>query len=145
MASQATYDQRSGAFIIYGDLDDGGQERVLYEAQGYAGRGAGKNNPDAEHQRNVGPLPVGEYSVYGPRTSSRTGPFVFDLRQIKGPTYGRGGFQIHGDSKANPGNASSGCIILHRGAREAIERYAVRRLEVCASQPEGRVLDKTTK
>lgn len=138
MASQASYDQRTGAFIIYGEVDDGGTERALYEAQGYAGRGDGKNNPDAEHRRGVGPLPVGQYEVRGPRTSARTGPFVFDLRQTRGPTYGRSGFQIHGDSKRNPGNASSGCIILSRDARDAIARFDVRTLEVCASlSPKG--------
>lgn len=143
MPSQASYDQRTGSFIIYGDVDDGGIQRALYGAQGYAGRGVGKNNPDAEHQRGVGPLPVGRYDVVGPSNHERLGPFVFRLQQVEGPTYGRSGFFIHGDSRKNPGEASSGCIILSRHARDAIARFDVRTLEVCASQPAGRVLDRS--
>lgn len=143
MPSQASYDQRTGVFIIYGDVDDGGTERVLYTAKGYAGKGAGKNNPDMEHVRNVGPLPLGEYSVLGPVDHSRLGRCVYRLAHIKGPTYGRSGFYIHGDSRKNPGQASSGCIVLGYADRTAIEQYDVVRLEVCASQPVGRVLDRS--
>jgi hypothetical protein len=35
-------------------------------------------------------------------------------------TYGRDGFMIHGDSIANPGTASEGCIVLRRNERQAI-------------------------
>lgn len=144
MASQAMYDQRTGAFIIYGDVDDGGQQRVVYEAQGYAGKGDCKNNPDCEHKRSQGPLPIGRYRVVPIVHDRFRGP-VFRLVQELGPTYGRGGFLIHGDSRTKPGQASSGCIILGYADRDAVGHYDVRTLEVCASQPEGRVLDRTTK
>lgn len=142
MPSQATYDQRTGAFVIYGEIDDGGTERVLYETKGYAGRGVGKNNPDYEMRRGLGPLPIGRYQVLGPFDHRRFGPICFRLLQISGPTYGRSGFLIHGDSKARPGSASSGCIILSRDAREAVREYDVAYLEVCASlAPKARVLE----
>jgi hypothetical protein len=44
--------------------------------------------------------------------------------------HGRTGFLIHGDSRRNPGNASEGCIILNRSAREAIANSGDATLEV---------------
>lgn len=133
MVSQAAYDQRTGAFVIFGSVDDGGQERVIYETNGYAGRGVGKNNPDYEMRRGLGPLPAGRYHVLGPFDHHRFGPICFRLLQITGPTYGRSGFLIHGDSIARPGKASSGCIILGRDAREAVREFDVEYLDVSAS------------
>lgn len=144
MPSQASYDQRTGAFLIYGDVDDGGIERVLYEAQGYAGRGACKNNPDCEHRRNEGPLPLGRYRVVSVDHPRFKEP-VFRLLQLEGPTYGRSGFLIHGDSSKAPGKASQGCIVLGYADRTAIAHYGVDELEVCASSPPGRLLDEATK
>ena len=34
--------------------------------------------------------------------------------------HGRVAFQIHGESRSNPGNASKGCIVLPRSIRERI-------------------------
>ena len=143
MPSQATYDQRTGAFVIYGNVDDGGTERVLHEARGYAGNGQCKNNPDCEHQRNKGPLPIGRYRVVSIDHPRFAEP-VFRLLQLEGPTYGRGGFLIHGDSRKTPGQASQGCIVLGYADRVAIAEYDVAELEVCASlAAEQRVLDLT--
>lgn len=126
----ATYDQVTGLFTIWAPID-GGNERAIYEAQGYSGRGACKNNPDCEHIRNEGPLPFGRYRIGIPFDHRRVGPLAFRLDRVDdGPTFGRSGFLIHGDNRANPGQASSGCIILSRPARDAIVAYKVGYLDV---------------
>lgn len=81
-----------------------------------------KNNPAEQEWRSVGPIPRGKWLIEGPPfTSERTGPYV--LRLSPNPdtdTFGRGDFEIHGDSKRAPGTASRGCIVLPRPTREAI-------------------------
>ena len=121
----ATYDQSSGKFALWGSV--GGN--LLFSAEGYAGKGPGKNNPDMEAVPSVGPLPVGAYSINVPRTHPRLGPVAMRL-VAHTPRYGRGGFYIHGDSKQHPGEASTGCIILPRHVREAVGRYAPLVLQV---------------
>lgn len=145
MASNASYDQRSGVFTIYGAVDDKQNcERILYVGKGYAGSGACKNNPDCEHKRNEGPLPLGRYRVVHINHPRFRNP-VFRLEQLEGPTYGRSGFLIHGDAiGTKAGQASRGCIVLGWHHRVAIREFAVTSLEVCASlAPQGRVLDDT--
>lgn len=124
----AIYHQSTGEFIVLAPVDDGGIERVLFQALGYAGRGHGRNNPDAEDQKNIGPLPRGRYHVSLPFHHDRKGPKVFRLRQLDGETYGRSGFLIHGDN--TKGDASEGCIILDRNARTRLALYGVRGLTV---------------
>lgn len=58
-----------------------------------------------------------------------------ELRLREGPDpandmCGRGGFLIHGDSTADPGTASQGCIILNRSQREQIAANPVKLLRV---------------
>jgi hypothetical protein len=101
-----------------------------HEAKGYAGHGNGKNNPSMESIRNIGPIPKGEYSIQAPRTSARTGPYVLPLVPIGHNAPGRTDFQIHGDSRSNPGNASNGCIIMNRATREKIWNSGIRKLIV---------------
>lgn len=129
MGSYALYRQCNGEFLIL-EVDDGGQERVVYDARGYAGRHDGRNRAELEDVRNVGPLPRGRYSVevaehrrFRP-PAFRLSPFPQNLM------HGRSGFWIHGDSMVSPGNASSGCIVLDRPAREAVAYYEVSTLEV---------------
>lgn len=89
-------------------------------AHGYAGAGDGKNNPEMDQVPNVGPLPVGKYTIGRPYNSSHS---PYTLRLTPDPTnvmHGRSGFLIHGDSIANPGTASQGCIILPRAIRQKI-------------------------
>lgn len=139
MDSKATYDQCTGAFIIWSPVDDGGIERVQYEATGYAGKGRGRNEPDLEYLHRIGPLPKGKYAVRGPADHPRLGRFVFRLDRIDdGPTFGRGGFYIHGDSRSDPGEASEGCIVLDRDARDAVAYYGVREVWVFASRLRGK-------
>lgn len=125
----AIYRQETGDFEILAPIDDGGQERVLYEARGYSGKGRYKNDPSAEHRRGNGPIPRGIWDVGRPRHHPRLGPLAFPLSPYD-DIHGRSDFWIHGDSRSSPGNASSGCIVLDRPAREAIWRYGVDRLQV---------------
>lgn len=97
---------------------------------GYAGHGNGKNKPSMEHVRNIGPIPKGEYEIQAHRTSVRTGPYVLPLVPIGHNALGRTDFQIHGDSRSNPGSASNGCVIMGRSIREKIWNSGVRKLIV---------------
>lgn len=123
----ATYTQSTGKFALLRSV--GGD--LLFEASGYAGKGIGKNNPDMEHVRSVGPLPQGDYFIHRPITHPRLGPVAMRLIPgAPGSAFGRSGFYIHGDSKQHPGEASTGCIILPRHVREAVARYAPLLLQV---------------
>ena len=104
------YHQGTGA-LVYND------ETV---ATGYAGANAGRNNPAAEALRNIGPIPRGSYEIGRPRNTARRGPHAMDLTPSGHNALGRTEFMIHGDSIANPGQASEGCIVLPRNARERI-------------------------
>lgn len=89
----------------------------------------GKNNPHAQCERDVGPLPRGLYTI-GPPIA---GPSPYSLALTpdgSNEMCGRSGFLIHGDSIAHPGTASHGCIILKRQTREAIVASGVKRLVV---------------
>ena len=126
----AFYEQKTGRFVIC-DYDDGGVERVVYETVGYSGRGPHKNNPESQNVKRLGPIPRGVYGICGPFDHPRLGRLCFDLDDhAKNVMYGRYGFMIHGDSRSRPGDASSGCIILHRAAREAIVNYGPKLLHV---------------
>lgn len=98
---------------------------------GYAGKGAGKNNPLMEHLKMIGPLPKGKYKIGQPYDSPHTGPFTLPLEPFpENEMYGRSDFKIHGDSIEKPGTASNGCIILPRQAREEINNSTDKILEV---------------
>lgn len=133
----AVYEQRSGLFVIF-SCDDGGNERVHYEAFGYAGKGPGKNSPEHQAEKGVGPLPTGHYRVQRPTNHPRLGPVAFPLAPFAvNQMHKRSGFYIHGDSRRNPGNASSGCIILNRSARDAIVEFDVQVVEVISGHNRG--------
>lgn len=104
------YEQSSGWLIA-----DGGKPL----AQGYAGAGPGKNNPSADHIKDVGPLPRGTYIAEAPVDTMTHGPYVLRLTPYAtNEMHGRAGFLMHGDSITAPGSASLGCIIQPRFARE---------------------------
>jgi hypothetical protein len=99
--------------------------------RGYSGSPEGKNNPQMEDRHNVGPIPTGKYSIGQPHDTSTHGPYVLSLTpDPKNIMFGRAGFLIHGDSIANPGTASQGCIILPKAARELIYQSGDHDLEV---------------
>jgi hypothetical protein len=105
----------------------GASEGVLYHdgariGKGYSGQPPFVNKPDAEQQKDKGPIPRGRWTIVGrPYDSALLGPFVMALEPKCGTdTFGRSAFRIHGDSKSNPGMASHGCIVLDRGLRQTI-------------------------
>lgn len=102
-------------------------------ATGYSGAGEGKNSPDMQAAVGVGPIPRGEWTIEGVENGGPTGPFTLILAPKPGTdTCGRSAFRIHGDSIAQPGTASHGCIILARPVREAIWQSGDTDLEVVA-------------
>lgn len=100
-------------------------------AHGYSGAALGKNNPAMQAAVGVGPIPRGEWLMTAMNDSPNTGPRTIVLEPKPGTdTQGRSAFRIHGDSIAHPGQASHGCIILPRAAREQIWKSGDRVLEV---------------
>lgn len=117
------YEQESGRFFLGPNLID----------VGYSGKGEGKNNPELENEHNIGPIPVGWYTIDGPFDSPTKGPLMFRLTpDSENEMYGRDSFEIHGDSITHPGEASDGCIILDKNAREQVHESMkeINRLEV---------------
>lgn len=103
-----------------------------FVSRGYSGAGRGKNNPAMQAAQGVGPIPRGRWKIVsvGDRPDS-TGPFTIVLEPAPGTdTCGRSAFRIHGDSVANPGSASHGCIILPRPIRNRIWASGDRDLDV---------------
>src|SRR5262249_4564155 len=96
---------------------------------GYSGKGKGKNNPEKETEKNVGPIPKGNYKIGKPKEWKGT-PNVFDLTPDGHNAHGRTQFLIHGDSKQNPGNASEGWIILSPDVAKRIAQSGLTRLRV---------------
>ncbi len=112
------YRQRDGEI----DLDG------HYEGLGYSGRGAARNNPNAEGLSNYGPIPRGKYEVGHCYDHETLGPYVFNLTPIGHKAFGRTSFRIHGDNQAH--DASHGCIIAGRSIRMRIRDTDQTELEV---------------
>jgi hypothetical protein len=90
-------------------------------ATGYAGHGAGKNNPQDEAIPDTGPPPEGLYTIGPPRTDPHLGPVAMPLSPAQATDmHGRSGFWLHADNPAHPGQSSEGCIVLSNAARQAI-------------------------
>jgi hypothetical protein len=100
-------------------------------AQGYAGNGEGKNNPEMQNVHDVGPLPRGFYTMTELIDSPKTGPDTIVLvPDPENEMFGRADFRIHGDSIQEPGSASDGCIVQPRFARMRAWESLDHRLEV---------------
>ena len=106
---------------------------------GYSGFGAGKNNPAMASIRNVGPIPVGHWTILGPPVNTAEhGPCVLTLKpSAETSTFGRDGFLMHGDSRESPGCASHGCVIMPRPVREQVWKSGDTALEVVKELPLG--------
>jgi Protein of unknown function (DUF2778) len=100
-------------------------------ATGYSGAGAGKNCPTEENVQNVGPIPEGFFDMQAPVDSPEHGPYaIFLLPDVENTMFGRSRFWVHGDSEEHPGDASQGCIVMPRFAREAMWQGGDHRLRV---------------
>jgi Protein of unknown function (DUF2778) len=117
------YSQSSGALL---------HDSVPF-AVGYSGLGLDKDEPDDEGVVGMGPIPQGQWMIGPPADSPTLGPHVMPLLPAVGTdALGRSGFFIHGDSLTHPGQASHGCIVLDRTAREAISASGDTTLTVTA-------------
>jgi hypothetical protein len=115
-----TYVQRSGELWHDGHLIARGYAGYD-DGDGMAESGEGKNDPAAQMLRNVGPLPVGRYTIGPPMQHPTAGAFTMRLQPDAGnEMWGRDGFLIHGDRSDIPGAASHGCIVLSRAVRTVI-------------------------
>lgn len=109
MTARWLYSQRSGELSRDG----------VHIAFCYSGFGPAKNEPSAQELPDQGPIPRGLWTFGALSTSTLHGPVARHLIAAKGTdTFGRDGFLMHGDSVARPGEASHGCIIASRPARE---------------------------
>jgi len=120
---KCTYSQATGHLKCV----DSGTGNTVAEGNGYAGNGAGKNNPDMQGVPFVGPLPRGNYNIGPTRNSPNTGPISIVLTYTGGTepfpaNRSPDMFRIHGDSKSDPGNASQGCIVIDPNTRKAISQ-----------------------
>jgi len=98
---------------------------------GYSGIGDGLNNHADEGVANVGPIPLGKYSIGSAFTHPECGPLTMRLTPMPGTeTYGRDGFCIHGDTQSMNHTASHGCVILQHDVRVTIDSSDDKTLEV---------------
>lgn len=106
-------------------------------AIGYAGRDLpeegqfGKNNPDLQDVKGIGPLPRGRYTMGEPVNDKKLGPFCIPLTPHEdNEMFGRSSFYIHGDSAQHPGQASHGCICVGRIVRTKMWESGDKEVEV---------------
>jgi hypothetical protein len=106
-----TYSQSTGKLTL---------DEALFTI-GYAGHGAGLNNPAMQDQVMIGPLPQGFYSIGEAYDNPHTGPHTMNLTpDPANHMFGRSLFRIHGDNGAMNHTASDGCIIVQLPARMKI-------------------------
>jgi RHS repeat-associated protein len=109
------YNSNTGQLIHF---DNQTSVRTL-AGNGYSGTGPGRNNQSMSPVSNVGPIPVGSYTMGPAVNSPQTGPNVIPLTPNPGTnTFGRTGFQIHGNNSSD--DASRGCIVMPPGVRNQI-------------------------
>jgi hypothetical protein len=105
---------------------------------GYAGNGPGLNNPGMQDVHNVGPLPVGWYTVGQAYHHPRLGPETMELEpDPENEMFGRSGFAMHGRRFIGDMNASEGCIVLDLPARHIVAMGTDRRLHVVSEDLTG--------
>lgn len=102
------YDQIGGG--LWHTIANGQWKRV---ALGYSGTGDGLNNPSFQYVKNIGPIPVGAYTITQSTVKGK-GPLVFDLTPLaKAQLKGRDNFLIHWNTPDHGLHASEGCIIFN--------------------------------
>jgi hypothetical protein len=106
---------------------------------GYAGHGAGVNNPALIPERKIGPLPPGWYEIGPAYHHPRLGALTFNLTpDPHTEMFGRDLFRIHGDNKLRNRSGSYGCIVQDRPARNILhsQRKHDARLHVVVTREE---------
>lgn len=129
-----TFIIRSGEILLNGDLFAHGHAG-WDDGDGIAEPGEGYNDPSMQKVRNIGPLPVGFYSISLPFTHPTIGRLVMRLEPLPGTdTFGRSGFLWHGGGLSS----SQGCLVSSLQSRELAARHVLdgeRILEVIAEPP----------
>jgi hypothetical protein len=122
-----TYEQTTGNMSRDGTL----------VGTGYSGHGTSVNDPDAQDQPNVGPIPQGNYTIGAAKTPvDHLGPRALPLTPApRNSMFGRSAFFIHGDNAAGNHSASDGCIILGPTIRQQIVDSGDTVLVVIAGAP----------
>jgi hypothetical protein len=88
---------------------------------GYSGYAEWKNVPAMQIVQAAGPIPRGLWIIHAAFDHPHLGPVAMPLEPYpETNTFGRSAFFIHGDSIAQPGGASHGCIVMPRATRELI-------------------------
>lgn len=83
----------------------------------YSGHGKGLNNPKMEAVAKTGPIPRGRWRIVRwDEHHGVLGPIVAILAPVDHDAHGRDLFRAHGGAMFN---ASEGCIVMDRPAREA--------------------------
>jgi RHS repeat-associated protein len=125
------YSQSSGRMVCYPSCAElpkpnkceahppKGLGNPFYKETGYSGNGPGKNNPNAQDEPNVGPIPQGGWQMTGNWYNKKPGPGknIMNLHPLPNNACfdtdrDCNTFRLHGDSTTHPGAASEGCIIL---------------------------------
>jgi hypothetical protein len=106
-------------------------------AIGYSGFGIGKNNPDLESVHDIGPIPIGNWQTNPPKDHPTLGPCAIPLQPAPGnKAFGRSNFYIHGNLPDRHQDASHGCIIMSRYARDRIAESLDKILTVLHAHPD---------
>jgi hypothetical protein len=84
----------------------------------YSGHGVGLNNPSLQSVPDIGPIPQGEYTLSPFFTHPRLGNLCARFMPKPGSTtYGRSGFDLHGDNQYRNHTASEGCVVVDKPYR----------------------------
>jgi hypothetical protein len=107
---------------------------TIFVGKGYSGHGIGLNNPSAQSQENVGPLPQGTYTIGPPHNPpDHLGPVALPLIPTPGNMmFGRFGFFMHGDNQFANQTASDGCIVMSHDIRVQVAASTDKSLVVTA-------------
>lgn len=115
-------------------------------SQGYSGHGLGRNNPEMESVADVGPIPVGLYTIQlitdaagqpiahkDAKGTTLAAPVMRLIPDADNEMYGRTDFLCHGNNATN--DASLGCAIADHDTRVTISTSTDNRLQVVKTWP----------
>jgi hypothetical protein len=90
--------------------------------KGYSGKGAGKNNSAFEKQKDIGPIPTGDYMIIQRHKDAKSGEVWFKTNLFVNSTGRWPSEEFHIYYESNPpGNNPAGYIVLPPEARSKIE------------------------